>query len=595
MKYFHPIKALLVVLIFCSAFLVFWLPLLKSQDTDFDAGFWTSRIVDFSVVDSSGSTQWIRGIVLSADGKVLTLSNVFDGKTIKEAKRWDFRPVQYSGWIIREPEKDLLLIQVEGKSLSALRIVSQDSWPQGGGSEFFIPTPTPEEPRKIGKYSPIKERLETDRDHLYFTGEITGVLPGSPVINEKEQTIGIVDWIDPQKRLLRARLLSGPLEILDKADRLMEFAFWKENLEMIRKKGELDPKLSSSPYWMNLWQSVQKSDIEKNADKLIEVFSKSDAAWATASANYLRISLLDKADFAIRKAASLNGEADYHYSILFAQIMISRKEWNPAIDALLKAREEGALSKEIAYPLGICLYQIGQFEKAVEELKSYVESRPRHVSAWLLMGEIFQKMHQWDRAVNAFMKAARLNPQSVKAWVGIAESYSALAKWDLASEAYTELSLLEPKNPSVWYNLGLVLLKTEQEKLALACFLRVIELNPADRDGWFNFGVLSQKSGERLVALNAYKKAVNIDPRFGMGWFNLGCLCQELHLYPEAIDAWRKADETLPGDIRPLINLVFLENHIHDYGERDRDLTRLESRDPRLAQQIKYKLVHSNR
>ncbi|QSR89131.1 tetratricopeptide repeat protein [Methylacidiphilum caldifontis] len=591
MKLFWLFKDWFLFLLFYLTPLVYCFSLLRAEESSFDADFWTSRIVDFSVVDSNGSSQWIRGIILSADGKVLTLSNVFYGKTVKETKRWDFRPVQYLGWILREPEKDLLLVQVEGKSFSALRIVSKDSWPQGAGLEFFIPLPTPEEPRKIGKYK-LKELPETDSQHLYFSGETAGVLLGSPVINEKDQTIGIVDGIDPQKELVRARLLSAPLEILDKADRLMEYAFWKENLDAIKQKGEQDPRLASSPYWINLWQSVQRSDIEKNADLLIQVFPKSDVAWASAAANYLRISLLDKADFAIRKATSLN-ETDYHYPILFAQIMISRKEWNPAIDALLKAREDGALSKEIAYPLGICLNQIGQFERAVEELKSYVESRPRHVSAWLLMGEIFQKMQNWDKSVGAFMKAARLNPQSIRAWVGIAESYLALAKWEQASEAYTELSLLEPKNPSIWYNLGLVLLKMEQEKFARACFLRVVQLNPKDRDGWFNFGVLSQKVGERLVALDAYKKTIQIDPRFGMGWFNLGCLCQELHLFPEAIDAWHRAEENLPGDIRPLINLVFLENQLHDFNERDKDLTKIENLNPQLAHQIKYKIANS--
>jgi len=568
---------------------------LKSEEeSSFDSDFWTSRIVDFSLSDSNGMTHWIRGIVLSADGKVLTLSDSFNGEgKIKEVKRWDFRPVQYVGWIVKDPEKNFLLLQVEGKSLSALRIVSRESWPVNGGNEFYIPIPTSEEPRRIAKYVP-KEMPEKDNEHLFFTGPTASVLLGSPIINEKGQTIGIVDWIDIQNSLVRVRVLDGPLEILNKADRLVEFAFWQENLEAIRKKGEQNPLLSSSTYWRNLWQGTQKNEIEKNADILIQLYPKLDVAWAAASANYLRLSLWDKADFAARKAIAMNS-SDYHYSILFAQILIGRKEWNPAIDALLQAREEGALSKEIAYPLGICLYKIGQYEKAVEELKSYVENRPRHVSAWILMGEIYQKMHHWEQSISAFTKAAKLNPQSIRAWVGMADSYRELSKWEQASEAYTELSLLESTNGAVWYNLGLVLLKMEQEKFARACFMRVIELNPKDRDGWFNFGVLSQRAGERLVAMNAYKKAVNLDPDFGIGWYNLGCLYQELHLYPEAIEAWRLAEKSLPGDIRPLINLVFLENHLHDYSQRDKDLSKLEGMDPRLAQQIRFKMATMSR
>lgn len=533
----------------------------------------------------------LRGIVVSVDGRLLTVMSGLEDASRIAAKRWNFRPVRCTGWLAADPGTGLVLLQLEGSDLSAARIVAPDNLPPEGGETFTVPRPGPEDPKKEAAFLRVSGPAPPAGEDglLWLGGRVEEILPGSPVFNERDQFVGLVRVVDADNHRLGVVRVCAPLELLDRADLAAEAAALRQSMEKLAVRSQ-DPAVMNNPAWRDLQAAVGPKEAEAAADRLVAAAPRSPSAWTAAAFAYLRARALEKAEFAAKKVVTFFPQ-EPSALVLLGQAEAAQGRYGPAIDAFLEAKERGASAAEASLLLGRCFLAERQWEKASDEFRAYLRFRPRHTSVWLLLGEALLKAHDYEEAAKAYTRAARLNPQSVRAWAGMAESFREAKRWEDAASAYTELTLLEPKNGGAWFNLGLALLHTEQLAFARASFLRVVQLNPKDRDGWFNLAVLSQKARDARTAVEAYRKALEIDPSFGAAWFNLGAVFLEIRRYEAASLAWKKAEALLPGDVRPVANLALLEEALHRPSERDRELQKLDAMDARLAQQIRSQIA----
>ncbi|MGD9895599.1 MAG: tetratricopeptide repeat protein [Candidatus Methylacidiphilaceae bacterium] len=556
-----------------------------------DVGTWESQLVDLRIVTKSGGARNLRGIVVSADGRLLTVMSGLEDASRIDAKRWNLRPVRCTGWLASDPGTGLGLLQIEGADLSAVRIVAPENLPPEGGETFTVPRPSSEEPKQEAAFLRLSgaDLRSGNGDLLWLGGKVEEIVVGSPVFNERDQFVGLVRVVDADNHRLGVVRVSAPLELLDRADLAAEVAAVRQSLERLAARGQ-DPALMSSPAWRDLQAAVGPKAAESAADRMVQTAPRSASAWAAAAFAYLQARMLEKAEFAAKKVVGFFPQ-DPSALLLLGQIEAAQGRYGPAVDVILEAKERGASTAEVSLLLGKCFFAEGQWEKACDEFRAYLRFRPRHTSAWLALGEALLREQNWEEAAKAYTRAARLNPQSVRAWAGMAESYRQAKRWEDAASAYTELTLLEPKNGGAWFNLGLALLHSDQLPFARASFLRVVQLNPKDREGWFNLAVLSQRARDARTAIQAYRKAVEVDPTFGPAWFNLGVVYREIRRYEDASLAWKKAEAFLPGDVRPMANLAVLEDALHHSSQRDLELQKLAKVDPGLAQQIRSQIA----
>ncbi len=552
---------------------------------------WESRLVDLKVIGKDGRERSLRGIVVSADGRLLTVVSGLEDASRIETKRWNLRPVRCTGWLAADPGTGLVLLQVEGADLSAVRVVATENLPPEGGETFTVPRPSSEDPKQEAAFLRLAgpDLPAGAGELLWLGGKVEEILPGSPVFNERDQFVGLVRVVDGENHRLGVVRVIAPLEMLDRADLAAEAAAMRQGMEKLAARGQ-DPAMKNSPAWRELQAAVGPKEAEAAADRLVAAAPRSPSAWIAAAFSYLQARSLEKAEFAAKKVVGFFPQ-DPSALLLLGQIEAAGKRYGPAADLFLEAKERGASAADVSLFLGKCFLAERQWEKACDEFRAYLRFRPRHTSAWLALGEGLLRSQNWDEAAKAYTRAARLNPQSVRAWAGMAESYRQAKRWEDAASAYTELTLLEPKNSGAWFNLGLALLHSEQLPFARASFLRVVQLNPKDREGWFNLAVLSQRARDARTAIQAYRKALEIDPSFGAAWFNMGVVFREIRRYEEATLAWKKAEAFLPGDVRPVANLALLEEALHRPSERDLELQKLDRMDAGLAQQIRSQIA----
>ncbi|HOC29209.1 MAG TPA: tetratricopeptide repeat protein [Treponemataceae bacterium] len=130
-----------------------------------------------------------------------------------------------------------------------------------------------------------------------------------------------------------------------------------------------------------------------------------------------------------------------------------------------------------------------QEDKALEQIRLFMESHPKVWNAWFLLGWALRKQGRWEDAKAAFIQALELgsSPDS-----DIATGYTdicnelAICSMELGdlheSRKWLEAGLTEePENTKIIANLGVVSMKTGNIKEAEAFFRTALEIDPEDR------------------------------------------------------------------------------------------------------------------
>lgn len=132
---------------------------------------------------------------------------------------------------------------------------------------------------------------------------------------------------------------------------------------------------------------------------------------------------------------------------------------------------------------------MGQEEKALEQIRLFMEHHAKVWNAWFLLGWALRRLERWEDARQAFTQALELGNRGNS---GIAEAYVEICNelaiclmelGDLEGSKTWLLSALEqePENTKVISNLGTVALKQGKQEEAAGFFRTVLEIDPRDR------------------------------------------------------------------------------------------------------------------
>lgn len=135
-----------------------------------------------------------------------------------------------------------------------------------------------------------------------------------------------------------------------------------------------------------------------------------------------------------------------------------------------------------------CIMQ-DQAEKALEHLRSFMETHPKVWHAWFLLGWALRKLNRFQEAKAAFIQALELGNHAdsdiVSATVDICNELS-ICTMELGdfkeSRRWLETGLAEnPENVKIITNLGVLSLKEGKTEEAKAFFKTALEIDPVDQ------------------------------------------------------------------------------------------------------------------
>ena len=209
------------------------------------------------------------------------------------------------------------------------------------------------------------------------------------------------------------------------------------------------------------------------------------------------------------------------------------------------------------YNLGIEELTIGDYLKAYQSLRYFLEADQNNADAWIKLGIACQKLGRYNEAIMANNNAqAVISGNPLKAFI----YEEALKLFNQAAKCYKDGDLegtiaafdkaleVDPNFHYAWNGLGATLCDLGRYEEAIATFQKALEIAPNGQIIWYNLGKALNNLERYEEAIAVYQKALEIAPNFHIVWYDLGHTLADLERYEEAITAYDKALEINPNN-----------------------------------------------
>jgi putative PEP-CTERM system TPR-repeat lipoprotein len=166
--------------------------------------------------------------------------------------------------------------------------------------------------------------------------------------------------------------------------------------------------------------------------------------------------------------------------VLLGNTYLELEDGTSAAKAFLRARKDGARDSFILVPLARAYVLQGQFNKALDELRTAGQHHSAAVEITLIRGDAYLALLSFRKAEASYLEASKLRPKDARPLVGLARVK--LANDDIAGA----------KNYVKW----------------------ALEANPKDPRAWFIQGEVADLQRDPVEALKSYDRAIELAPKF---------------------------------------------------------------------------------
>lgn len=221
-----------------------------------------------------------------------------------------------------------------------------------------------------------------------------------------------------------------------------------------------------------------------------------------------------------------------------------------SFEAVLRFEPNFNMALEVKFRLGIIAKQRGDYEGALERLKSVLHDVQANVQTtdmasdiWTQIGHVYELKDEIQLAKTSYLKVAELNPTNAKplqqlGWLCLKHSEHAPAI-DYLKKAVA----LDPQDGKGWYLLGRCYMAVHEFEEAYDSYKHAVTTDSQNPNVWCSLGVLFYQLNQHLDALDAYSRAININPNICEVWYNVGTLYDTCNQTSDARDAYQKAAE----------------------------------------------------
>jgi len=144
-------------------------------------------------------------------------------------------------------------------------------------------------------------------------------------------------------------------------------------------------------------------------------------------------------------------------------------------------KKEKILPLDALLSLAKVLADAGQFNKAVDHLKSAMIMSPSSPSVYLAFGDLFMQRGMMDDAEKAYQKAVIVEPQFTLAYDRLADLYARKGEMRKSIEALLGAVSKSPRNAARQTKLGKAQLEQGMVREAKAAFENAIKLEPDNK------------------------------------------------------------------------------------------------------------------
>ncbi len=208
--------------------------------------------------------------------------------------------------------------------------------------------------------------------------------------------------------------------------------------------------------------------------------------------------------------------------------------------------------------LGKALSDIGQWEEALNELDSALQSDPGLVQAHNNRGVVLRQLGRLRESLSAFENALALDPNHGESWSNVGISLMKLDIHQDAIIAFKRATALRPQDADARHNLGVAYLEQRHSTQAISHLREAIALRSDFAAAHYHLGNALLQASEPSQAIASYRQALALNPDYVQAHLHLAMALKMMRqpdlalrhlqtaatLLPELADVWYQLGET---------------------------------------------------
>jgi tetratricopeptide (TPR) repeat protein len=222
------------------------------------------------------------------------------------------------------------------------------------------------------------------------------------------------------------------------------------------------------------------------------------------------------------------------------------QKMKPAIEIYNRLIAQDRNNFDALQLLGLCHYQIGQPDAALEYLNRALSIRQTVASVFNHRGIVLRALGRNAEALEDFDKAIRLDPSRSDYHYNKSNSLRDQKRLEEARQCLVKALELTPGNFEYLNNLAGVLVESQLNEEALSCFNELVKRYPSNADAQANRGLLLHRLKRLDEALQCQDRAISINPAFAEAHNYRGNVLVELKRRDEALVSFDRAIWLLP-------------------------------------------------
>jgi tetratricopeptide (TPR) repeat protein len=168
----------------------------------------------------------------------------------------------------------------------------------------------------------------------------------------------------------------------------------------------------------------------------------------------------------VKAISGLSNASDKNLMIL-AKAQVAQNNPSGASETYTRLLNSGVANADLYLKRADCYRKTGESDKAMEDVKKYLDIYPDNSDALSLAGKIEVKSGDNLQALEYFSRNLKLHPNDPQIYLDRANSYFMSKSWDMAVNDYSMSLDLNPDNSDAWLNKGISLLN--EGKVEDAC------------------------------------------------------------------------------------------------------------------------------
>jgi tetratricopeptide (TPR) repeat protein len=224
--------------------------------------------------------------------------------------------------------------------------------------------------------------------------------------------------------------------------------------------------------------------------------------------------------------------------------LYEKGEIQGAIDELKKALQLDPINVNVHNSLGVCYGILSKYEPAIEAFKKAIAIEPEEYMAIYNLGLVYMLTDKRDQALEFFLKADKINGDAYEVTFQTGKLYLELSDSEKARIYLERAAQLEPESGAIYRYLGDCHAAGNRPQDAIAAYRKAIKLNPQDAASMSALGCLFEDQGENPeITMMFCRESVELVPDNALFRYRLGQLYSNQNRLDDALSEFQQAQK----------------------------------------------------